>query len=392
MRNEVNYCVDVPNLLFFDYFGLMEMSKMLNNLYGHAQRPYYIYTPRWIESSAGIKALHYLCHYLNRSGQIAYLVMCEPIFNKLPRVSPNLLTPILTQEIAESHFQAKLTPVTIYSETIPGNPINASFIVRYLMNFIGTLDGPKTFEEHDYIVSFSRAIAKDAETEVRLESDQVLFLPPIDPREFVNNPDKKDFQVVYAGKYRSFIGPPRKVGLLRSVEIFRDGPRMQNREMVKKLLSEASMVYTFENSSIATEAILSGTPVCFVRTELTKEIIAEYELGDFGVALEENSEAIEEARSTVPKGIETYYESIRTFQFELEKFIELTQIRASETGYNSVVQVPIFETFITSHRISIAWQVLRKRGPRALIRVVYHFAMRRLSWRFWQKDARNQSQ
>jgi hypothetical protein len=303
-----------------------------------------------------------------------------------------LLTPILTQEIAESHFQAKLTPVTIYSETIPGNPINASFIVRYLMNFIGTLDGPKTFEEHDYIVSFSRAIAKDAETEVRLESDQVLFLPPIDPREFVNNPDKKDFQVVYAGKYRSFIGPPRKVGLLRSVEIFRDGPRMQNREMVKKLLSEGSVVYTFENSSIATEAILSGTPVCFVRTELTKEIIAEYELGDFGVALEENSEAIEEARSTVPKGIETYYESIRTFQFELEKFIELTQIRASETGYNSVVQVPIFETFVTSHRISIAWQVLRKRGPRALIRVVYHFAMRRLSWRFWQKDARNQSQ
>jgi hypothetical protein len=365
------------------------MREALNNLYGHAKSPYYIYTPRWIESSAGIKALHYLCHSLNRSGQIAYLVMSEPMFNNLPRVSPNLLTPILTQEIADSHFQAKLTPVVIYSETIPGNPIGASFVVRYLMNYVGALSGPEVFDEHDYLLSFSRMIAEDAKSKIIVDVDQVLFLPPIDPREFTSNPNKKDFQIVYAGKYRSFIGSPRKVGSLRSVEIFRDGPRMQNRERVKQLLSDASVVFTFENSSIATEAILSGTPVCFIKTKLTEKIIAEYELGNFGIALGEDQESIEEARTTIPKAIETYFESIQSFQLQLEKFIDSTQRIAGETGYSVPVQVPTFDSFVTTHRISLASQILRKRGIRALIRVVYHFAMRRLSWRFWNKSLGN---
>lgn len=368
----------------------MAGSETLNNLYGHEQRPYYIYAPRWIESSAGIKALHFLCHCLNRSGQKAYLVLCEPIFNNSPRVSSKLLTPILTQEIADSHYRSNLTPVTIYSETIPGNPIGASFVVRYLMNFVGTLSGPETFEENDFLLAFSQMIASDTKERIGAEIDQVLFLPPIDPREFVSNSIKKDFQIVYAGKYRSFVGAPRKVGSLRSVEIYRDGPRMQNREVVKKLLSEASVVFAFENSSIATEAILSGTPVCFIKTKLTEKIIAEFELGSYGIALSEDWDSIEEARSTVPNAIESYFQSIETFQLQLNKFIETTQRIASETGYSAPIQVPSFESMITTHRISLAGQILRKNGIKALVRVTYHFAMRRLSWRFWNKGEPNQ--
>jgi hypothetical protein len=367
----------------------MAEAEALNELYGQEQRPYYIYAPRWIESSAGIKALHFLCHSLNRSGQMAYLVLCEPIFNNSPRISPTLLTPILTQEIADSHFRSNLTPVTIYSETIPGNPIGASFIVRYLMNFVGTLGGPETFDENDFLLAFSQMIVLDTKERIGLEVDQVLFLPPIDPREFVFNSIKQDFQIVYAGKYRSFIGSPRKVGSQRSVEIYRDGPRMQNREQVKKLLSDASVVFAFENSSIATEAILSGTPVCFIKTELTEKIIAEFELGDNGIARGEDSDSIEEARSTVPIAIESYFQSIETFQLQLNKFIETTQRIATETGYPVPIQVPSFESMITTHRISLASQILRKNGIKALVRVTYHFVMRRLSWRFWNKGAPN---
>jgi hypothetical protein len=148
-------------------------------------------------------------------------------------------------------------------------------------------------------------------------------------------------------------------------------------------------VFTFENSSIATEAILSGTPVCFIKTKLTEKIIAEYELGNFGITLGEDQESIEEARTTIPKAIETYFESIQSFQLQLEKFIDSTQRIAGETGYSVPVQVPTFDSFVTTHRISLASQILRKRGIRALIRVVYHFAMRRLSWRFWNKSLGN---
>jgi len=365
-------------------------AQTLDNLYGRELRPYYIYLPRWIDSSAGIKALHYLCHSLNRSGQIAYLVLCEPVFNNLPRVSPKLLTPILTQEIADSHFLSNMTPVTIYSETIPGNPINAPFVVRYLMNFVGALDGPETFEKDDFLLAFTHMIKLDTKEKTGLEVDQVLFLPPVDPREFESNSIKKDFQIIYAGKHRSFIGPPRKVGSLRSVEIYRDGPRMQSREQVKRLLSDASVVFAFENSSIVTEAILSGTPVCFIKTRLSEKVIAELELGNHGIALGEDWDSIEEARSTIPIAVESYFQCIETFQPQLDKFIETTQRIASETGYSIPIKIPSFQSMITIHRVSLARQILRKSGIQALVRVTFHFVMRRLSWRFWNKGVPKQ--
>lgn len=370
-----------------EYYRRVQQSERFDRIYGQRQNPYYIYVPRWIDSSAGIKALHYLCHSLNRTGQIAYLVLCEPVFDKKPRVSPHLLTPILTQEIADCHFKEGLTPIVIYSETIPGNPIGGPFVVRYLLNFIGVLDGPKAFSDEDYLLSYTQMIAEHTKEMMGVDVDQVLFLPPIDPRDFSFNSNKEDFQLVYAGKYRSFVGIPRKVGNLKSIEIYRDGPKMQNRDTVKKLLSRASIVFIFENSSIATEAILSGTPVCFIKTPLSEKIIAEYELGKFGVAVDESEISIEEARSSIPRAIENYLNQIQEFNNNLDKFVSDTQFLAGSVGYQHVVNVPIFDTFVTPHRIALATQIVRKRGLRALCRVTYHFVMRRLSWRFWNNTS-----
>ncbi|MFC6806047.1 hypothetical protein ACFQE2_10095 [Methylophaga thalassica] len=36
--------------------------------------PFYIYAPDFSQKSAGIRALHYLCHGLNEMGREAYLV------------------------------------------------------------------------------------------------------------------------------------------------------------------------------------------------------------------------------------------------------------------------------------------------------------------------------
>jgi len=363
----------------------MNSSKDSNSI----DHLFYIYTPSWRENAAGIRVLHYLCDSLNQAGFSAYLVIHNPFESNI-QTNQKLRTPVLNQELVDLHFQLGRIPTVIYSETIPGNPIGASFIVRYLMNFVGALSGPETFDENDFLLAFSQMIALDTKERIGVEVDQVLFLPPIDPREFVSNSIKKDFQIVYAGKYRSFIGSPRKVGSQRSVEIYRDGPRMQNREQVKKLLSDASVVFAFENSSIATEAILSGTPVCFVKTELTEKIIAEFELGNDGIALGEDWDSIEEARSTVPVAIESYLQSIETFQMQLINFIKTTQWIATKRGYPVPIQVPSFDSMVTTHRISLASQILRKKGIKALVRVTYHFVMRRLSWRFWNKGAPNQ--
>ncbi len=43
------------------------------SFFGTQRSPYYIYAPDYRQSSAGIRALHYLCHFLNECGHEAYI-------------------------------------------------------------------------------------------------------------------------------------------------------------------------------------------------------------------------------------------------------------------------------------------------------------------------------
>ncbi len=358
-------------------------ESILQQLYGNRKFPYYVYAPRWITSSAGIKALHYFCHSLNEAGFPAYLILTEGEHRGEPRVNAFLRTPILTNEIAESHYREGLTPIVVYSETIAGNPLNATAIVRYLMNYSGVLGGELKFEDNEMIIAFSKRISQDYSRKNGAPLPPVLFLPPIDPRELIRNDKKEPFQLVYAGKYRSFIGKPPKVGRLPTVEIFRDGPRMQSRKQVIDLLSRASVLYCFENSSIVTEAILSGTPVHFVVNEFLGEIIASYELGNGGLAASDNDDEIGRAQNTISLGIDAYYKSIMNYQADLKVFISSSQQYASSEGYVNCIKVPDLDNLINDHRISLAKQIWRRQGFLTLCRVTYHFVMRRLSWRYW---------
>ena len=355
----------------------------MKQVYGEKSHPYFIYSPRWIDSSAGIKALHYLCHALNSSGQKAYLVMVERSHEGSARINPDLLTPMLTQEVSDAYFKNNTTPIVVYSETVPGNPLAANCVIRYLMNFAGALGGQRVFDQHEYIVSFSKRIAEDYATQNSLPEPQVLFLPPIDPREFSRTSDKEPFQVVYAGKYRSFIGRPPKVGDLESIEIFRDGPRMQSREQVKDILRRATILYSFENSSIVSEAILSGTPAMFVPNEFLNKIIAEVELGDGGMVQGDSFLDLEEAQRSIAKGITQYNKKVDDFLFELMAFISATQRHAGFTALGNSINVPEHLDLVSHHRIGLAKQIFRHQGFKTLIRVSYHFALRRLSWRYW---------
>lgn len=357
----------------------------LSKIYGLKSYPYFVYAPRWVDSSAGIKALHFLCHSLNSAGQKAYLVLTESQFQNQPRVNHNLLTPILTQEISDAFFRDKVSPIVIYSETVPGNPLSANCVVRYLMNFSGALGGPAVFDENEIIISFSKKIAEDYAIKNNTIEPKVLFLPPIDPREFVKVEDKEPFQLVYAGKYRSFVGKPPKVGNLTSIEIFRDGPRMQSREQVKDLLKKASILYSFENSSIVNEAILSGTPAKFVSNEFLGEVIAEVELGQGGIVKGDSEIDLNEAKLSIDQGIAQYYRKTQDYFEDLVDFISATQRRAAAEGIGAPITVPIHNQLVSKHRIGLAKQIAKNQGLKTLIRVTYHFSLRRLSWRYWMR-------
>jgi len=366
-------------------------SATFENVYGVRDHPYFIYAPRWIDSSAGIKALHYLCHSINKSGKKAFLIFTEELFMGQPRVNPELFTPVLTQEISDAYFEANITPIIIYSEMILNNPLNATCVVRYLMNYAGALGGARSFDELEFVVAFSENIAKKYAVTNMVDQPTVLFLPPIDPREFKKSSNKEPYQVIYAGKYRSFVGKPFEVGNLPTVEIFRDGPRMQTREQVRSILSKASIVYSFENSSIVSEAILSGTPAKFVENEFLGELIAEKELGNGGIVQGDTEAAFTAAKESLDEGITQYHRQVGFFLESLNEFISSTQIFAARIGYSQPLVIPFHNQLVSKHRISLAYQILKNHGLLGLFRVVIRFFLRRAKWKYWaqKKYSRN---
>jgi hypothetical protein len=344
----------------------------LESLFGNDSNPYYLWAPSWTESSAGVRGMHYLCHALNCLGAHAFILPAESLRHGRARVNPYLNTPILTKKISDVHISSGRVPIAVYPEDVIGNPVHAPIVVRFLWNYAGALGGPSVFDEDEIVYAFSRNIAKHYETTGR-KSPGVLFVPPIDPSEFVPSESKKPFQVVYAGKYRAFVGEPPAVGSLPTVEIFRDGPQKQPRQLVKRLLSDATVVFSFENSSIVTEAILSGTPAGFIPNSFMTEVIAEHELSSGGSFIGDNPRDIEAARLSIPKGIAAYKRLVEEFPKELKQFFLDTQVMSRQVPFDGEIDVPEFASPITKNRVLLGLNMIKTKGVRVFLREVVRF-------------------
>lgn len=336
-------------------------KNSIERLFGRQTNPYLIWAPRWIESSAGVRAMHYLSHAINEMGSRAFLVIAEPAHAGQSRLNPRLLAPELTSDAAKALEHSGDSPIAVYPEDVIGNPLNAPTVVRILWNYAGALGGPKSFPDADIIWAFSENIAIDYEKETG-KKPRVLFVPPVDPREFSFSVEKKPYQVVYAGKYRSFVGKPFQVGSLPTIEIFRDGPKRQSRDEVKKLIQEAQVVYSFENSSIVTESILSGTPAGFIPNKFLGAIIAEKELGWGGSFLGDDAAVVDKARLTLNEGVAAYYKTIDDFQENLTEFISSTQSVAKETKLGGAIKLPSALSVVTINRILLSVHIIRTKG------------------------------
>lgn len=350
----------------------------MNSIFGdNSRRPYVIFAPRWIESSAGIRALHFLCHAINESGGVCYLALSEPAHKLQPRVSGNLNTPVLTQEIIASWAKSKISPIVIYSETVVGNPLGACTVIRLVMNFPGALGGPKLFETSEFLVAYSERIRESLKVDSPHRKIEKLFIPAIDPRPFnfeINS--REDFYLLYAGKYRAFVGAPPTFPGLKIVEIRRDGRERQSRKQLIHLLSRCRAVLSLENSSIINEAVLSGAPGIFIPNQFLTIPIAEAELGWGGVAWGFSESKEELARSTLRSGRDAYMAAISQFKLDLASFVEYTQKLNPEYQVNENIVIPKFSYFASRHRIRLAFQIGKNLGVFALCKVVINFVMR----------------
>ena len=277
------------------------------------------------------------------------------------------------------------TPIVIYSETIAGNPLNATFIVRFVANFLGTLGGPQQFNSEEFICAYSNALADHCKEVLKRDDIFTLFFHAIDPQEFEMNFNKREFVVAYAAKYRLFVGQPKFPDNLNVIEIIRDGIHAHPRSEVIELLKNAQALILYENSAIAMEAILSGTPVILMKSEFLNDGIAIAETQGLGMRWGYSPQNIAEAREELVAARELYYETTEDFLKTLAIFVTKTQLHASHHTYNHLVKIPTNKIFVSTHRLLLAVGILRTLGFVALLRVIHAFIMRRILQKLRQR-------
>ena len=317
-------------------------DEVIDTIYPDVRHPYYIVAPSYARTSAGIRVLHLLCHSLNRRGYAAYILLHPYLPWKRNPTALDLLTPLLTSAIAQSHFERGLAPIMVYPEIVSGNPFGGSCVVRYVMNFPGLLGGDKEYAPDELCFGYSKILAEAAHA-----PDHVLFLPATDTRIFRPAPEgqKREGSCYYAHKYKATHHGELFEITKNSVEITRDEPDAPTAQEIASLFQRSEVFYTYENTALAIEAVLCGCPAVFLPNPYLSEIIAIKELGPDGYAWGGEPAEIARAKATVEQGARNYLKSYTTYWHDLERFIDLTQRHAAGRAYRHPIRLPnLFDT------------------------------------------------
>jgi O-antigen biosynthesis protein len=340
---------------------------MTFNIYSQKRKSlFYIYTGPWRDNAAGVKVMHYLCNSLNEIGHEAYLVMVR-YPRRISGVNPELNTPILSQKVANAHFNSRRTPRVIYSETIPGNPLKAKCVVRYFLNYPGALGGARYFPKTEMKLSYTKNISDSL-----VEPSSILYLPAVDVTELPKKTSSKsNFSLFYAGKYHAFVGDP-PLNLNGEVyEVPRINKRSSSRASMLTLLSQAKCLILFENSTLGTEAILMNTPVVFIENPFLGKVIAEQELGTEGTCFGYSENGLKRAIETLPKAQSNYYKAVDDFSDQLREFVSRTNDFFPEDNLGLVgrIKVPGLITSAVFHKIRLFSMVRKNHGFSAALRI-----------------------
>ena len=268
-------------------------------------------------------------------GERAYIVV-QPYGSVGAAINPELNTPVLTEEVADHHFKKRLTPITVYPETISGNPLGAPCVVRYVLNFPGLLGGDERYSPDELCVAYSDVLA-----EMVPDCEMTMFFPVSDPRIFRPGPAvKREGSCFYAGKYKYVHGGQLFEITKNSIEITRDLPASQTPEQIASLFRQCDVFYTYDNTALAIEATLCGCPVVFLPNQFLEKAIAARELGADGVAWGASFEEVERARSTVARARERYLSLFDTLEGRLREFVEVSQRKAQLVEYREPLSIP----------------------------------------------------
>lgn len=232
---------------------------MPTDFFSTKNSPYYILAPDYRYSSGGIRALHALCHILNQMGHEAYIA------NPISNFNPKLITPNLSSRDIQRHRECNLNPIAVYPEVVNGNPFNLPTIARWMLNKPGHLSGQINFSDNEIAFWWDKWTGAD-EVEINM-----LQLPVID-RSIFSPPPKGSYRKGYCYYANKFFTSNRTI----DTEIIRNGIRLcqdvpLTKEDIATILRQTEILYTYEPTALAGEAVACGCKVAYVESGYLKE-------------------------------------------------------------------------------------------------------------------------
>ena len=331
---------------------------------------YLIYTPPWVTWSAGIRVLHYLCDHLNAAGFEAYLAVHGP--KRGSDVSEELNTPIINEGLLDQLRFSGRSFVAIYPESISGNPLNAQYVIRWILNFPKLLAGDTEFKD-ELVLAYSKVIS-EAVPEHTIEG--ILFIPALKVQEVQrilahdSRKGKDDLELVYAQKFRALGGRP-EIKSSKTFEITRFGKKSPDRQATLNLIHSASLVHVYENTTIVTEALLLGTPViCHKNIHFTR-LIAEIELNMSGVSWDPNYIQ----QPNVKQNLEILKRAEGESRASLAKIFSNIRFNPNRRSSNSKIELPQ-RGQVTKHSLARAKVVFIQKGPIVFLRFTWNYLRR----------------
>ena len=345
------------------------LSKILDL---NIEKVYYVYSPSWVDWSAGIKALHLLVHHLNLSQNNAFLVLHDSKSGGKNDTNPKLLTPVLSPEILKQHRDLNFLVVAIYPESISGNPLNAPVVIRWLLNYPKLLGGVEEFPG-ELVISYSEAISENYCKQFGIYPS-VLFIPAVDLEEislFRKGANLNGKELVYAEKYLSLGG---KIALTSDqILLTRFKKNSPKRTKLLELISQTPLLHAYENTTCITEAVLMGKPVLCHRNEFFQELIASKELSNSGISWEKDQINYPDDELVWGKILEAQI----NIASQIKSIFPLYTVDAIP---NSRVEVKLPKrALFSAHAFSRFNAIMSSKGPRVAIRYIRNYI-----WRRWK--------
>lgn len=211
--------------------------------------------------------------------------------------------------------------IAIYPEIQQGNPVEASTVVRYILNKPGVVPalmedgtlkyGPTEFDKNDKRYYFSRLYAPD-------DNQEIMFLPILNRLLFKDQRKNRTKKAYMIGKGMNYplnpIHPPDAIEIERRFA--------QNQDALADLLNECEVFYCYDPNTAMTEvARLCGCRVVMVNPLYLKHEFERYEPGMNGISWGTD----EEVKLDYDLFRDHYGSLVRGFEMGLDSFIEETQ-------------------------------------------------------------------